>query len=67
MLTRKERAARENFTIYMLMGWKRFVKRFMKAPLSSAALHHLNDSIDYAIADIKQSQAARAERRSRTH
>jgi hypothetical protein len=62
----QQRASGENFAIFMLNGWKRFLtKRYMKGPLSRTAILHLRDAFDYAIADIKQSQAARRESRMR--
>lgn len=53
------RATRENFCIFMLTGWRRFIKSTMRGVLSKYALRELTDSIDYAISDIKATQKAR--------
>lgn len=65
MINDKIRAQRENFAIYMMLGWRRFARRYMKGPLTPEALRALCEGIDYAIADIKQTQAARAARRKK--
>lgn len=59
-LTSRERANKENFAIYMLKGWERFVKMpYIKSVLSDEAEQELLDALEYAVSDIKVTQNKR--------
>lgn len=56
----KAKAHQENFAIYMLRGWKRFVEtHHISGVLSGEAERELLDALDYAVTDIKVKQNKR--------